>query len=328
MISILMPVKNAGLYLEECLDSILLQDYKDWELIAIDDHSSDNSRAILESYQLKDQRVKVLTNSGKGIVEALKTAYAQSKGNIIHRMDADDLMPKDKLTLMIGKLEQGSVVSGFVKYFSSDWMVGLGFQNYENWINGLIRHGNLWEDIYVECPIPSPAWLIYKEDFDRIGGFESDNIPEDYDLCFRMYEHKLKIIGVQQVVHYWRDSQYRTSRVLKEYFPMAYYPLKVQSFLRIDRNKNYPLVLWGAGKKGKLIAKLLMDEHEEFRWITDNQKKAGIRINDHLVELVDLKILEGAQTIIAVASPSDKTAISRQLKEMNLIKAADYWWFC
>jgi hypothetical protein len=207
-------------------------------------------------------------------------------------------------------------------------MVGLGFQNYENWINGLIINGNLWEDIYVECPIPSPAWLIHREDFERIGGFDSDNIPEDYDLCFRMYEHKLKIVGVQQVVHYWRDSQYRTSRVLKEYFPMAYYPLKVHYFLRIDRKQKKPLVLWGAGKKGKLIAKLLSETDQEFTWITDNVKKIGISINEHLVEAVDPKIFQGAQTIIAVASPTDKMAISRQLKEMNLIKAADYWWFC
>ena len=61
------------------------------------------------------------------------------KANIFHRMDADDIMPINKLGLMIDHWKPKSVVTGKVSYFSSDWLVGLGFQNYEKWINQLME---------------------------------------------------------------------------------------------------------------------------------------------------------------------------------------------
>src|SRR5690554_1769796 len=167
MVSILMPVHNTAQYLPACLDSILNQTFRDWELIAINDHSTDNSKQILEKYARKDPRIRWYSNDQKGIIPALKKAAQYSQGEMVHRMDSDDLMPVDKLEKLHQKLVEsgrGSVVTGMVRYFSTDQELKQGFIDYGNWINKHIVRDTIFEDIFIECPIASPAWLMYRED--------------------------------------------------------------------------------------------------------------------------------------------------------------------
>ena len=70
MISIIVPVYNVELYLKECIDSILSQDYTDFELLLIDDGSTDSSYHICKEYQSKDKRVKVLKKTNGGVSSA------------------------------------------------------------------------------------------------------------------------------------------------------------------------------------------------------------------------------------------------------------------
>ena len=87
-----MPVKNAAPFLTECLDSIISQSYENWELLAVDDGSSDDSLQILKNYEQFDQRITAYRNDGVGIIDALRLAYNYSQGGMITRMDADDIM--------------------------------------------------------------------------------------------------------------------------------------------------------------------------------------------------------------------------------------------
>ena len=65
------------------------------------------------------------------------------------------------------------------------------FFKYEKWINGLTLTGNNYTEIYKECVIPSPCWLIHRNDFENCDGFEPNIYPEDYDLTFRFYKANL-----------------------------------------------------------------------------------------------------------------------------------------
>ena len=146
LISILMPVKNAAIWLRDCLDSILAQTYNRWELLAVNDHSDDDSVEILNSYATKDQRIRVLTNEGHGIIPALELAMRYAGGKMITRMDADDLMPVEKLAMMISVLTaagKGCLVTGKVKYIENEYL-DIGFRRYAEWINALCdRTGSL-----------------------------------------------------------------------------------------------------------------------------------------------------------------------------------------
>ena len=324
MISILMPVKNAGPYLEDCLTSIVNQSYTDWELIAVNDHSDDNSVVILEAFAGRDDRIQWVNHSGHGIIEALRTAYAHSTGNRITRMDADDLMSTDKLDQMAALLGQsgaGHLVTGYVEYFSSTG-IGDGYAKYAKWLNDLSEQENNFVEIYKECVIPSPCWMIARDDFERCGGFLNNLYPEDYDLCFRFREAGLRIRTVKKVIHHWRDHSSRASRNDPNYLDNRFLELKLYYFLKADYNSSKELVLWGAGKKAKLIAQYLLDKGIRFRWICNNDKKIGKTIYDQMIESTDIiRELNSADCIVAVANHEAQLEIKATLADQQPIKA-------
>ena len=131
LISIIMPVKDAQQWLEECLASIQAQSIQNWELIAVDDHSSDNSLNILKMASEKDERIHVSINNGTGIIDALEAALSLTNGSWISRMDADDLMPPNKLELLFAALDSNekAVSTGKVKYFGEE-EITQGYQEY------------------------------------------------------------------------------------------------------------------------------------------------------------------------------------------------------
>lgn len=325
LISILMPVKNAGKYLKPCLESILAQSYKDWELIAINDDSTDGSNTVLSEYAAEYINIHTADSEGTGIVSALQKAYGMCSGNVIHRMDADDLMPTDKLERMIAAVAMDTVVTGKVSYFCDDRKIGSGFEKYTAWLNGLMESGDFWRDTYRECPIPSSAWMMCRDDFEKIGGFDSVLMPEDYDLAFRIWKNGLKITRLSGVVHHWRDSATRISRNDPQYFPIAYVQLKVHYFIALGRNKK-PLVLCGAGKKGKLVAKELLAKGEKFSWVTNNKKKVGKDIYGIVLQPEEGVDYKNRQTILAISSPDEQVVLQKELDERYLQNNEDYFW--
>ncbi len=103
-LSIIMPVYNAEAYLREAVDSILAQSFTDFELIIVEDGSTDNSREILGSFT--DSRIQVLYNDGnKGIVYTRNRGMAAARGRYIAPFDADDIARKDKFEKQISFLE-------------------------------------------------------------------------------------------------------------------------------------------------------------------------------------------------------------------------------
>ncbi len=329
-ISILMPFKNAEAYIEPCMSSILRQSYRHWELIAVDDHSTDNSAAIVSRYQKTDARIRLIANPDSGIIHALRNAYAISAGIYITRMDADDLMPEHKLKILMELLVRFGkqhVATGTVQYFSEQSLAD-GYQRYQNWLNNMMLRGGHYDDIYKECVIPSPAWMVHREDLDRCGAFQSDIYPEDYDLCFRYYRHGIRVVSTSDLVHYWRDHPTRTSRNHPHYADHRFLDLKMKYFLEIDYDPNKELVLWGAGKKAKIIAKHLIAAQVRFHWISNNSKKIGHNLYDQIIKPIGLiKDLSPLHIIVTPANLKDQSDIKNQLAKMHLKPSKDYFMF-
>jgi len=327
MISIVMPMRNALPYLEECITSIINQTFTNWELIVVNDHSTDDSFKVLTEFAKQDIRINVLNNTGKGIIDALQLAYSKTSGNYITRMDADDIMPKRKLELMRQVLVENpkAVTTGKIKYIGDN--LREGYQKYEVWMNELMENNSHYEQIYRECVIPSPAWMMSRNTFDKIGGFNPNIYPEDYDLTLRIYKAKIPIIPVKEVVHIWRDYNERTSRNDPNYAFNAFEELKTKYFLEIDFNSSKTLVLWGGGKKGKKIALLLQKHNVDFLWACNNPKKISQSI--YGINMFDIETIFDSntnyQTIIAVANPTDQVEIKKTLKELPQV---DPFWFC
>ncbi|HBI28684.1 MAG TPA: glycosyl transferase family 2, partial [Deltaproteobacteria bacterium] len=97
LVSVLMPVRNDARILPECLTDLAAQTLRDWELVVVDDGSTDDSPALLKSWADRDARLRIFTTPPQGIVPALNTGLAECRGRFIARMDADDRMRPERL---------------------------------------------------------------------------------------------------------------------------------------------------------------------------------------------------------------------------------------
>jgi glycosyltransferase involved in cell wall biosynthesis len=332
LVSIIMAVKDTEPYLPACLDSIIAQTYQKWELIAVNDHSSDKTPEILAKYAAKDKRIRVFDSGDHfKLIPNLQVAHKQIHGTLINRMDSDDKMPDYKLQVLVDawqKHGKGTVVAGGTEHFVDEGEVGDGFLRYERWLNAVARQGTHYQEIYRECVIPSHCWIIHKDDFKMVGAFDPIVYPEDYDLCFRFYRHGLKIVGLDKILHFWRDRSNRISRTWEEYKDNRYFGLKLHYFYELDRDTKRPLVLWGAGRNGKDMAKLLHSFNDSFHWVCDNPRKIGeVVYGVKMAHFDTVPKLENPQIIIVVSSPDGKIEILEQLKNWDKAPVKDYWFF-
>jgi glycosyltransferase involved in cell wall biosynthesis len=327
-VSIITPVKNGAQFLVECLDSIVNQTHQNWELLIVNDSSTDETQSILEEYAQQDNRIVVSQNKGKGIIDALITGYEKSAGEFITRMDADDIMTPNKLELLTKKLIEkgkGYLATGFVNYFS-ETELGQGYFNYQEWLNGLSQTESNFDDIYKECVIPSPCWMVFREDFEASGGFNSNLYPEDYELTFRFYKQELKMVAVKEVIHHWRDYATRTSRTDSNYADNYFIQLKLNYFLELDYDNSRELELWGAGKKGKEVARFLIEKGIEFDWLSNNDKKIGKEVYGVILkDSISALEIGTPQILIAVGSMDYNREIKKALNSLNLKPNIDYF---
>jgi len=331
LISILIPFKTTEAFISECVISIIDQTYPNWEAIFIDDSSEDSSFEIVNRFAKQDARIQLYRNEDNGIIEALKTAYTKSNGSYITRMDSDDIMTPKRLEVMLKSLKvhgTNHLAIGQVKYFREDG-VRDGYASYERWLNRLTKTGTNYSEIYKECVIPSPCWMLHRDDFVACDGFNPNRYPEDYDLAFRFYKAGYTCIPCNDVLLQWRDYSSRTSRTHEHYAQNYFLDIKVHYFLELDHDNKRPLTLWGAGAKGKTVAKLLLKHNIPFYWICDNPKKIGKHIYEkELFNFEYLNQLDKPQSIVTVANKQAQKEIVSYFETRDMQSMIDYFFFC
>lgn len=115
-VSIITPVHNASAFLLETIRSAQAQTLEDWEMLAVDDHSTDNSLDLLRIEAASDPRIKVFTSPLRGAAEARNLALRQAKGDFIAFLDADDLWLPEKLSHQISFMENQGVDFSYTPY--------------------------------------------------------------------------------------------------------------------------------------------------------------------------------------------------------------------
>ena len=155
LVSILMPIRDDLRTLPDCLESIQKQSLKDWELVAVDDGSSDGSGEFLQETAAKDSRIRVLRERPRGIVAALNSGLAACAGSYVARMDADDRMRPERLEIQLAFLQRETQVDfcgSRVEPFTEEGPVSLNVQRYHDWSNSLLTDEEIHRDL---LPIPS-----------------------------------------------------------------------------------------------------------------------------------------------------------------------------
>lgn len=320
LISILMPVKNAAPWLEDCLNSILKQTHQNWELLAVDDGSSDASIELLKRYSILDARIKWSRNKGKGIIDALDVAYHNCNGKFIHRMDADDVMPKDKLEVLKSLLHQHptAIATGKVQYFGRN-PISAGYKKYEEWINARCDQNDHLEWMYRECVIASPNWLVHRKNIDAIVGFKNLSYPEDYDLVLKWFSLGYRVVPTEKITHYWRDHDARTSRNSPVYDQDSFFKLKLNHWLKNNYKKDCTTVVVGENNKAQKTMKILTAHDVKYRWLGIQGKAT-----EHFSVLASIA---SPQVLVAVYPPEPQfSTIKNHLDDLNLRHGQDYWW--
>ena len=120
MISIVIPIYNAEKHLRECIESVLEQDYTEFELILVNDGSKDSSLEICKEYEQKDNRIRVLSKENGGVSSARNLGIDNATGDYITFVDSDDLLSKGALSTMLRATESAAADIGVfsMSYFS------------------------------------------------------------------------------------------------------------------------------------------------------------------------------------------------------------------
>ncbi len=252
LVSVLLPVRNAGPYLEVALASLSEQVWENFEVLLVDDHSSDGA---LTSSLLCDARFSLITNEGRGIVAALNTAARHARGDFFARMDADDIaFPhriQNQMEFLLSRPEI-AIAGAQVEIFSDTADIGNGYLEYEHWINSLTEPEQIAREMFVESPLPHPTAMFHRDVLVSLGGYHDTDWPEDYDLWLRAHSRGLKLAKPNGVLLRWRDHGKRLSRVSKRYSSEQFLEAKAE-YLSQGPLRDRSAVIWGAGPTGRRI---------------------------------------------------------------------------
>jgi len=257
-VSVILPCRNAAAYLPACLRSLSRQTFGDFEVLAVDDGSADETRVALAAWQQRDPRFRLIEQPPLGLVAALNHGLAQARGAVIARMDADDIAHPRRLELQFSFLESGGaeVVSCLVRCFPR-CQLRLGMRRYERWLNSLVTHEQMERDLFVESPLAHPSAMLRADVLGSLGGYRDMGWPEDYDLWLRAYAGGLRFGKVGLHLYWWRERRDRLSRVHPAYSPAAFRRCKVHYLKMIYLGGENLVTIWGAGKEGKALARHL-----------------------------------------------------------------------
>lgn len=329
LLSIIMPVRDVAPYISDCLESILNQSFKDWELIVINDHATDQTPSIIKEFSEKDARIRCLTNAEKGITPALQTAIGECSGEYLTRFDGDDLMPERRLELMVKAMASTppkTVITGKVKYFS-DQPISEGYLKYEDWLNERIDRQDHWNWVYRECVIASPNWMMRTKELEAIQPLGAMTYPEDYNLVLEWYQSGFSIQVVDAITLHWREHPARTSRNSDHYNQEHFFRLKLEHFVKHE-SANSDLVLWGTDIKGKVSAQLLDQLKAPFHWMGLSKKNNSKGISGRqIAHYQAIEKLNKPKLLIAVFPPQNqRLTLEKYLHSLNLIMGRDYWY--
>ena len=123
MISVIVPIYNVEEYLDDCINSLLNQTYRDLEIVLVDDGSTDRSGIICDFYGEKDNRIKVLHKENGGLMSAWKYGVLKARGDYIVFVDSDDWIDKDMYQRLFERISESNadiVLCGLIKEFSNN----------------------------------------------------------------------------------------------------------------------------------------------------------------------------------------------------------------
>ena len=201
-VSVLMPVHNAERYLADAVGSILAQSFTDFEFLIIDDGSTDRSRVILERHAARDARIRLTSRPNTGYTVALNQLLGLARGELVARMDADDIALPQRLARQVAFLQANPdvVCVGSAVHFIDA-------------AGRLLRPGHpAMDDAEIQarvltgdCALNHPSVMMRRAAVEAVGGYRPEFEPaEDLDLWLRLGEVG-RLVNLPEVLMHYRQ---------------------------------------------------------------------------------------------------------------------------
>jgi len=268
-VTVLMPVRDAARTVGRAINGVRAQTFGDWELLAVDDGSEDETPGILEAAAVTEPRVRVLRRPREGIVAALNAGLSAARGEFFARMDADDEMHPERLAEQVAFLEATAnrdigVAACLVEH-GGDAKAAAGYALHVAWLNSLVAPEEIALNRFVESPLAHPSVMFRRGLVERHGGYRHGPFPEDYELWLRWLDAGVRMAKVPRVLLRWNDPPDRASRTDPRYSPDAFFATKAPWIARWLHRQGLAggarrLLVWGAGRPTRKRADLLAAE--------------------------------------------------------------------
>lgn len=211
LVSIIMPVYNADDYLDETFKCILKQSFRDFEVFAVDDGSSDNSPAICDEYEKTDARIHVFHLANQGSWNARNTGIAHAVGKYLYFMDSDDWIERDWLESLVHAAESNEadlVVAGF----SMDYETADGAMSYEKKLEPKVfaTQGEFRRELhnYLNESVMALPWnkLFLHSRIEEEGiRYKHKKMP-DHFFCFDYLKDTERVVFIEGGGYHWRRA--------------------------------------------------------------------------------------------------------------------------
>jgi glycosyltransferase involved in cell wall biosynthesis len=334
-VSVLLPCYNAASTLVECLASLEAQSFQDYEVVAVDDGSSDSTLEILQSWQRKDPRYRLLAKPHAGIISALNSGLAECRASLVARLDADDCCRPERLGLQVPFLQDHpelALVSCRVEGFPAE-QVREGFRIYIDWQNALVTDADIRRELFIESPFAHPSVMFRKAWVDQVGGYQEHGWPEDYDLWLRLYLAGAHFAKLPQVLLEWREAPQRLTRTDSRYSLENFLRLKAWALVNGPLRGREAVFIWGAGMMGRRLGKQLQLQEAPLvayididpRKIGHNRRGLPILAPEALPEW--WKKYSNPILLVAVGARGARPLIRARLEAFGLNEGED-WLFC
>ena len=272
LVSVIVPIYKVEKYLNQCLDSIVNQTYKNLEIILVDDGSPDNSGKIADEYAEKDNRIKVIHKKNAGVSRARNDALDVAKGDYIVFEDSDDYMPLDAIELMYKELveNEADISSGTAYDFRESDGKNMNLTNKK--VKALYTQEEALKEFFLERYFACIIWgRMYKKE--AIGGerFNPDiSFSEDFDFLYRVLKRINKFaLNTNMLVNYYRV---RTDGLGNHKYDKRFeVELELSKKVLEDVKQNYPqLESYAVGRLQRCVLRLIN------RYFKTNKETKGV----------------------------------------------------
>jgi glycosyltransferase involved in cell wall biosynthesis len=321
MISVLLPFRDARGTLGDAIRSVLAEP-EVREVIAVDDGSSDGGADVARA--IGDARVVVVRTGGVGVAGALAAGLARARGDLVARMDADDVSLPGRIAAQRAMMDADPTLAAVGTLVEVDGATGPGMRAYVAWQNSVLSPADHARDIFVESPLCHPSTLIRRRALEAVGGWREAPWPEDWDLWLRFDAAGHRLAKARVVGLRWRHREdratFRDPRCSPERLVAA------RAHYLAERLRLAPrFAVWGAGKTGRRLARALEGHGLRASAFVDiDPRKIGRTARGAPIIPPEGLQEDASPVVVAVGERGARDVVRRRLAARGLVEGRDF----